>query len=732
MNFENWNLNDQQKKIIFSPKDKSSLIISGAGTGKTKVLVYRIIYLINKYSVNPNKILAITFSNKAKNEMQIRIQKELNNQIELPWITTFHSLCYKILKNEISVLEYSNNFSIIDDEDKKSIFNYIYQSNGLSRETLKIDKAIKYIESSKSKNINMNEFLDNYKTFYNFSYDQCELLKFVFKKYNEYLKEQNYLDFSDLLNFTYKIFKNDPQILHKWSNKFDYILIDEFQDTDDIQYYIISKLAKKNNIFAVGDPDQSIYGWRGAKPENMEIFKDDFPESVTYYLEQNYRSTQEILNVANDVILNNKGKFTKKLYSLNKKGTKPQYFEAASRDLESTWIVKKIKQLINDNQSLKYNEISILYRSNFLTRNIEQFLIENKIPYFIYGGTRFYQRMEIKDLIAYLKVINSNDSLSIARILNVPSRKISDNSILKLREYSEKHNITLYDSLKEINNIDGIFKPAIKGIINFCDIIDSIREKIRNKKIKISEILNLILSETNYEKLYTDPNDNDRLENIKELLNSIKNYELNNPEANLNDYLESIQLYTTNDEENKTNSVQLMTVHSAKGLEFKCVFILGLVENIFPSIRLSNNESVTEHKIQEERRIMYVALTRAKDQLFLSSWNGLDFNNNTQIPSRFINEINLDNIDVVNSFNLKKISNLEDNDWFNSKEKNNYQNKYYDYIPEYMLYEEIQHNKFGKGIVVNIKEKTIVVAFGSKIGTKELVKNHTSIIRKSE
>ncbi|WP_052663914.1 ATP-dependent helicase [Mycoplasmoides alvi] len=727
-----WNLNKQQENVVFAPKNENSLVISGAGTGKTKVLVYRIVNLIKSYNIDPNRILAITFSKKATDEIKTRIQKELNSSIELKWINTFHAFCFKVLKHEIHKLNYSINFSIIDSEDKKSIFNFIFQDKGLNREILKLNLVIKYIEICKSKNIEIDNFLDEYKIFYKLNKSQCDLLKNVFKEYNLYLKENNYLDFADLLNFTFKIFKKFPDISEKWSKNFDYILIDEFQDTDDIQYFIMKSIINsKNNIFVVGDPDQSIYGWRNANAKNIDIFKNDFPNSSVYYLEQNYRSSQQILNVANDIIKNNKTNLSKNnLFSHKKNGPLPKYFLAQNQDLESTWIVKNIKKIIANNKDEKYKNIAILYRSNFLSRNIEHALVQNNIPYYIYGSIKFYQRKEIKDLIAYLKVINNKDEISLIRIINIPSRKVTDKTIQKLKIYSEQHKITIYESLKYVHEIN-IYKPAINHLLEFYELLENLRIKNTSKNLKISDLLKEIIKKINYKAEFDEKLEIDRLKNIDELINSIEKYESENDNFNLENYLENIQLLSNDNAESKHDSVQLMTIHSAKGLEFDYVFIYGLIENIFPSILQNNHEEITNEKIEEERRIMYVAVTRAKKELFMTSSLGIDFNHNSKLPSRFISEINSNNLETTGFTNLKQIQENK-NDWFDSKKSINYKDMFYDNMPTYMLHDKIFHSKFGEGIVIKIKNKTIVVAFALPIGVKEIMKNHTSITRKSE
>lgn len=699
------------------------LVVAGAGTGKTRVLIARILYLLQEFKLNPNQILAITFTNKAANELKARIGTYFE-KVNFHWINTFHAFCLKVLRYEINELGFRSSFSIIDDIDKKSCFEQLYIQTNASKEVMKVSDAINYIDKCKSKNLSINEFIEHYKINEKLSVNQCQQLKMLYSSYNAYLKEVNTLDFNDLLNFTYKIFTSNKEILEKWANTFEYILVDEFQDTDSIQYEIVSLLAKNHkNIFVVGDPDQSIYSWRGANPKMIDIFADDFNNCQVYKLEENYRSTTQILNVANDIISHNNSKYFKNLYS-DKRGPLVRYHLSNSQDAESSWIIQKIKELVRSN--VKYGEITLLYRSNFLTRNVEQALINARIPYYVYGAIKFYQRKEIKDLIAYLKVIDNKDEVSLWRVINSPSRKVSEKSIEKIIDYANQNRISKFEALKHVQNI-GIYKPAVPNVLDLYYLI----QEFENKELSISETLKKVIAKTKYLDQFDETFEQDRIQNINELITSIEKFEDEYPEKTLNDFLQEIQLYMSADDETKRDQVNLMTVHMAKGLEFNYVIIFGLIENIFPSTRV-DSESDLPAKIEEERRIMYVAVTRAKKELCLTSSRGLNYDNTAKSPSRFIAEINPENLESSQT-SMRLINDIND-DWYDSQKKVKYQNNYHDIkdTPEYVIGDTIQHTLFGEGVVIEVKQRTIVVAFNNiKVGRKELVSNHKSIIRKS-
>ncbi|WP_036499375.1 ATP-dependent helicase [[Mycoplasma] testudinis] len=721
-------LNPVQENAV-SHTEGPTLVIAGAGTGKTRVLTARIIYLTQNLGFDPFRILAITFTNKAAQEMKNRIKKYLPNT-DFPYIHTFHAFSLRLLREEIHLLGFSNNFHIIDEIEQKNIVNEIYRLNKLDKTILNIKNALYYIDAIKSANDNPDDFVSLIKTKEKLTVEQCEIIKSVFKNYQNYLKKQNLVDFNDLLNFTYKILLSHPEVCQKWASRFDYILIDEFQDTNEIQYEIVDMLAQKHkNIFAVGDPDQSIYSWRGADAAIIEKFQDAYEDVKTFVLEENYRSSQQILNVANDLIANNHARNKKQLKSTRTNGNVVKYYIASSQDLESIWICKRIKELAD--KGVRYEDIVILYRSNSWSRNLEHALIQSKIPYYIYGGFKFYQRKEIKDLISYLKVISSKDEVSLKRIINVPARKVSEESIDLINDYAIKNNMKFYDALKDIDNID-IYKPARKNILDLYYQLENWRQK---PNTKISLLLKDILEKTNYLKQFDPTDEKDRHDNIDELIASVQTYEQSNSEASLNDYLQDIQLYTASDEKHQRNSVRLMTIHLAKGLEFDYVYVSGLVEGIFPAFKSINDQN--EKGLLEERRVFYVAITRAKKELTITTSLGFNFDNSAREVSRFMNEIKNEHLNTIGSqyiptYNPNK-NNLKswdyDNSWYDSRLPRKY-NESKTPIPDFYEGEVVVHTIFGEGVILAVLNRTVKIAFSPKYGVKEILSVSPTLIRR--
>ncbi|MGL4952057.1 MAG: ATP-dependent helicase, partial [Mycoplasma sp.] len=500
------------------------------------------------------------------------------------------------------------------------------------------------------------------------------------------------------------------------------ILVDEFQDTNEEQYKLIKHLCSiKKSIFAVGDPDQTIYTWRGARPELITEFPKVFKGTNTYILDDNYRSTQETLNAANNLIKNNKKRIDKNLKSYRGGGLKPIYFHADSQDGESRWVVNKILKLTEDN--VDPNEICILYRANYLSRNIEQELITNNIKYQIYGGIKFYQRKEIKDLISYLKALFVGDELSIRRIINVPKRNIGPASIETISDYATLNKITFLEALYKFTDIDGLTKSAQNGILEFIKLLSSIdiNRSLRN-------IFDELLEKIKYEEYLISIEEKNKMENVNELRSAITKYELDNPESSNLDYLQEMSLYTDSNAK-EFKGINLMTIHTAKGLEFNYVFMIGMNEGIFPS-RLSIE---TNDNLEEERRIAYVGITRAKNQLFLSSYSGTNFITKTSnVKSRFIDEIITSNNIIHETISFRKINDTS-NHWFDSsKPKINIQENYNtENAPKFRIGDWISHTKFGNGQVLAVNEMELSVMFKSPYNRKTVLSNHKAIKRAS-
>lgn len=711
------NLNENQKKAV-TIGNGPVIVVAGAGTGKTRVLTTRIAYLIENNLFNPDSILAITFTNKAANEMKERVNVLVKNT-RLSWIGTYHSICLRILKEDIEHLNRSKNFGIIDDEDQMSLIKEIYKQFKVTKEicsTIKPKKALQLIEIIKFENIDINNFAQLsalMKTAYIYVPEEIKAIRLIFTEYQRKLITNNLLDFNDLLIYTNKLLSSNKEIRNKWQNRFSYILVDEFQDTNEIQFNILRMLInqKHKNIFVVGDPDQSIYKWRGAYEWIFKDFREQFPEAKLVILDTNYRSTKNILNGSNKLISNNFDRIKKNLITNNEQGQLINYFYGDNQRDEGEFVSKKIIELVKN--GAKYSDIAILYRSNYLSRFCEDALMINNIPYKIFGGIRFYQRKEIKDLIAYLKLMIGQDEISLKRIINVPTRGIGETTISKIDNYSAKTGLCFFDCLN-LQDQDWNWKQCNK----FYQTIIDLRKEIKDKPV--SEALNKIIELTNYDEYLKSLDLEDKRENINELINSIKIMECSK-ELTIESYLDEISLYTDTSEQNnlKENFVSLMTVHVAKGLEFPIVFLVGFSNNIFPPAKSTD--------YQEERRIAYVAMTRARQQLYITYSDGYTFSGATG-PSMFLKEIGYENMIKIEQ-EFKSISSA-DLDWYDSKKQNNdFSNMYEQKNINFVIGDVISHTTFGQGVVTNVEKDYLTVAFKAPYGIKTLMKNHKSIKR---
>ena len=681
------------------------MVMAGAGSGKTKVLTTRISYLIGELGVPLDNILAVTFTNKAANEMKERISKILNINAKGMWVSTFHSFSSRLLRLEIDKMPpYTKYFNIIDDDDSLKIVKEIMKEMG---DLYTSPKEMRNL-ISKSKN-----FLD----FKIKDIDRKTEFHKVFDLYEARLKKDNLLDFDDLIIKTIELLTKFPNVLEKYQHKFQYILVDEFQDTNELQYKLMKLLSQKHkNIFVVGDDFQSIYAFRGAKLENINKFQRDFIGTKLILLEQNYRSTKEILNLANNVIINNPNQIKKTMFSENNFGSKPKIYSAYSSYDEIMYVCDKIKELVLDGDS--YNDIAIMYRANHISRGFEEQLMKYRIPYKIYGGLSFFSRAEIKDMIAYLRLlIFSDDNFSFKRVVNNPKRGIGKSILDKLELIANESNLSLYDA---IPNYKGKGQGA-SGLVEFKMIIDSIKATIEN--YKLPDLIDVLLDETGYkDELYRTEDEEvaeDKLNNIKEFKSILKDTDEESLDSNvikLQGLLGDLALRTNNDDNNDGNSVILTTYHQAKGLEFKDVFMVANEEGIFPS-----SNTVTDEEIEEERRICYVGITRAKKKLFLTYCNHRRiFGYDTDMsPSRFIDEMDKSLLDdnkvrkapVVNynkPIEKKTVVESNNNDIINVGDK-------------------VNHKSFGDGVVVAKDGMVITVAFKAEFGIKKLKADHPSI-----
>ena len=625
-------LNDKQYEAVVNTEGPC-LVIAGAGSGKTKVLTHKIAYLIEEKNVKPWEILAITFTNKAANEMKQRVENLVNEAVKDIWMGTFHSICVRILRKQIDRLGFDTSFVIFDTSDQKTLVKKIIKEQNLD-DKLYSDKSIIY-EISKAK----NEMLDPDKYLVKAKGDlRKEKIAEIYSIYQRRLKENNAIDFDDIINFTIKILLDNPDLLEYYSSKFKYILVDEYQDTNKAQFTLITLLASKyGNITVVGDNDQGIYSFRGADITNILNFEKDFPGTQIIKLEQNYRCTQSILNVANEVIKNNETKYEKKLWTQNENGNLPKVYRAENAYDEANYIVRQIHTLKME-EYYKYSDFAVLYRMNTQSRVIEDALMREDIPYKIVGGLRFHERKEIKDIIAYLRLIqNTSDNLSLIRIINEPKRGIGKTSLENIESLSISSETSMFDIIENADRygLNRVFANSRE----FISVIKELQSKI--EKLKVSELIKETIEKTGYLaclKQEDTVESETRIQNIDEFITEAVEFESESAEPSLREFLEGITLSADIDNvEDTEESVTLMTLHSAKGLEFPVVFLVGMEEGVFPGYK-----SIGEPKeIEEERRLCYVGITRAKDNLFLTCSKQRTIFNSTSYNavSRFLKEI---------------------------------------------------------------------------------------------
>jgi DNA helicase-2/ATP-dependent DNA helicase PcrA len=609
------------------------LVLAGAGSGKTRVLTYRIAHLIGVHKIDPWKILAVTFTNKAAGEMKERVEKLLGKVSSNVWMSTFHSWCARILRMEANLLGYNRNFSIYDEDDQISVIKKCMEELNIDRKKISPDAVQSHISKAKDRLLTWQDFSLQTTDFFE------ENVARIYKLYQKKLEEANAFDFDDLIMKTVELFTNQPEVLEKYQNRFHYILIDEYQDTNHAQYVLVNLLATKNrNLCVVGDEDQSIYGWRGADINNILNFEKDYPDAKVVKLEQNYRSTQIILNAASAVVKNNQERKGKTLYTKIQGGEKVSLLFLENEHQESEATVEQIQHL-SRRHDYSLSDFVVLYRTNAQSRVFEQKLRDSGIPYVIVGGLRFYERKEVKDILAYLKVLtNPKDDLSLKRIINVPGRGIGAQTISKIEKFCLRKNSSLLEGIRLIEEIEGISPRLKKTIYDFFTMLDEF-SKLKDKS-PIDELAGLVAEKTGYldelrrEKTIEAEN---RIENIKELINAISEFKERTEDPTLEGFLEEVSLITDIDLWDKTKDrVTLMTLHAAKGLEFRVVFITGLEEGLFPLSRSLENPS----DLEEERRLFYVGITRAKERLFLSfARQRRRFADMVNLESRFLDEI---------------------------------------------------------------------------------------------
>ncbi|MGS2780375.1 DNA helicase PcrA [Robertmurraya sp. GLU-23] len=634
-------LNPEQQRAV-KTTDGPLLLMAGAGSGKTRVLTHRIAYLMVEKQVNPYNILAITFTNKAAREMKERIYSMMGGVADEIWVSTFHSMCVRILRRDIDRLGYNRNFTILDTTDQQSVVKTILKEKNLDPKKYDPRAILGAISSAKNELIGPEEFAKNA------GGHMDQIVADVYELYQKRLRKNQALDFDDLIMTTIQLFQRVPEVLTFYQRKFQYIHVDEYQDTNRAQYMLVKLMAQRfQNLCVVGDSDQSIYRWRGADIANILSFEKDYPRSEVILLEQNYRSTKRILFAANEVIKNNLNRRDKNLWTENAEGNKIFYYRADSEQSEAQFVAGKIKEAIQSGKR-KYSDFAILYRTNAQSRVMEEVLLKSNIEYSIVGGVKFYDRKEIKDTLAYLRLIaNPDDDISLTRVINVPKRGVGSSSVDKIANFADMHDMSMFQALGSIELI-GLSPKITKACREFYDLINNYTHM--QEYLSVTELVEEVLEKTGYYEMLKAEKSieaQSRLENLDEFLSVTKNFEEGNEDKSLIAFLTDLALVADIDkldEDGKqVDTVVLMTLHSAKGLEFPVVFLLGLEEGVFPHSR----SLMEEAEMEEERRLAYVGITRAEEELFITNaqMRTLFGRTNMNPPSRFIGEIPADLID---------------------------------------------------------------------------------------
>ncbi len=696
-------LNDEQKKALVET-DGVVLVTAGAGSGKTRLLTHRICYLIKEKGVSPYNILAITFTNKATNEMKERIARMCDCTM---WISTFHSMCVRILRENIDKIDgYTRNFTIIDEADRDKILKERLKKYELDEE--ECSKVAKHLENIKNKGLDIDFYFDELKKF-----DRNPNIKYYEKicfEYEEFLHKNNALDFDDLLNKTLFLFHNYKDILQYYSNRFHYILVDEFQDTNLVQYKLVKLLSSVHgNLFVVGDEDQCIYSWRGANFENIFNLKKDFPDLKIFKLERNYRSTKNILNLANNVIANNKERLNKNLWTNKEEGAGPVVYNAFDERDEAMFVAKTIEDLVSEGYS--YSDFAILMRVNALSRNIEEGLMSFQIPYKIYGGFKFYERAEIKMILAYLSIFtNERDEISLLKIINFPRRGIGEVAVASLQKEADDQPLLAYLFSDKFE-----FSKYAPKLSKFVQTIKQL--KAEENTLSLPEFVDAVVKRFGLLNAYAGKDDEslNKLANIDSFLSSVKEFADESEDATLDDYLAFVMLKSDSDNIQEGEVATVSTIHSVKGLEFKVVFVIGLEEGLFPLAKALYNVS----EMEEERRLMYVAITRAEERIFLTytAKRYMYGKSDYRTPSRFLSELG-----IVDKKRTKIIS----NDFVEAEKQETFDSGF-------CIGDRITHLRFGKGIIVNISDDGLVADINFEdFGTKSLMLNMAKLEKEND
>lgn len=707
-------LNKDQKQAV-TLTEGPVLVIAGAGSGKTRALTHRVAYLIEEKKVAPQNILAVTFTNKAAKEMKNRIAKLVNSKGALPSVGTFHSTCVQILRREIDKLGYKKSFNIFDDQDQLSLIKKVFKELEINSDQFNPRSILGAISKAKNQLTDEREFELSASGYYE------EIVAGVYKKYQQELRENNALDFDDLIRLAVKLFQEFPEVLESYQNLFKYIMVDEYQDTNHAQYTLVRLLSSKHkNIWVCGDDFQAIYGWRQADIRNILNFEKDFANAQTVKLEQNYRSTQIILDAANEVISKNINQKEKKIWTENKEGHLITSYEAEDEKDEANFIVSEI---LKNQEEHKRNfvDFAVLYRTNAQSRMIEESLLKHSIPYRIVGGIKFYQRKEVKDIIAYMRLIqDGSDIVSLERAINEPRRGLGAATFAKWVTFARENKMDFITAGLKIKKDIGIAQGKVDAIVEFCDFI--IQMKDLGMKINLSSLIQQVFKGSGYENMLDKMGEEGEVktENIQELLSVAKKYKAETALESISTFLEEVALASDTDSiDQEQNSVHLMTLHSAKGLEFPVVFIAGLEEGILPHSRsmLSNNE------MEEERRLMYVGVTRAEEKIYLLFTNMRTIFGSTQSnpPSRFLDDIPSHLLEETIVPDFKYVENGDSKrDYENSANINKDQNK------SFRDGDKVRHSEFGEGMVISNQDNMLTIAFRNT-GIKKLSADHAPL-----
>ncbi len=734
MNYQN-ELNENQYLAVTS-EAQHVRVIAGAGSGKTRVLTYRISYLISEMEVEPWKILAITFTNKVANEMKNRVIKMIPEAAKDLSIKTFHSFAAYFLRHEISILGFPSSFTILDEEDQTKLVKDIAAEMGFKRGDKIVSNTLAYIGRQK--------LLEKYPDDIHIVKPAFEDEKTCLEIYHRYEEEKykNYaLDFDDLLLLTNRILEDYPDIRTKWQNRIDHILIDEFQDTNDVEYKMVKYLKKPEAyLYVVGDPDQTIYTWRGANQNIILELDKRFYDMITIVLDRNYRSTQAILNSANKLIAHNKLRVTKNLYTEQNMGDKVNVHSSPSGRLEADYVAREIAKL-KQFGGYKYNDIALLYRSNYITMDFETALTRYQIPYKIYGGTKFYQRREIKDVLSYFHlIVNTKDDISFSRIINVPKRGVGETSENAIKQEASNANKSLYEYIRDVDPKDSdVSTKIINSLKAMVTCIEIAREDIQKNEEVFSKILEDMIWSIGYQEYLQKEEDGDeRIENVRALFEDIRHYLKNNPESTFDEYLQNIALISSQDELVDGDYVTLMTVHTAKGLEYPVVFVVRFNQGVFPNMRAMNEGGYLA--IEEERRLAYVAMTRAKQKLYLTL--AADYSYVIQgslVPSQFLKESG-NEVLVTRENNIfrsnkpiqerPKVYHFDDGEHLSFENeapvKQDFDDDTND-VTQWSVGDIVIHKKLGRGVVIALEGDDIIKVNFDEHGEKSILGTHPSV-----